>query len=517
MGLVGGLLAIHRPLARVLNGQRRGDDQNLVQAAEFGRFQHHAAQARVDGQARQLAAERGQLALTVDRRQLLQQVEAVADGLAIRRLDKGEILDGAQAQVQHLQDHRRQVGAQDFRIGKRRTAKEIFLAVQAHADARLDPPTAALALVGAGLGNGLDGQALDLGAVAVAADARRATVDHVADARHSQRGFRHVGGQHDLASAHGREDLLLLGRGEARVQRQHFGEAQVGLAQHLGGIADLALAGEEDQHVARALALSLLMGGDLVQRGEDALVDGEVVEQALALLVHFTSQRAVPGLDRVGAPGDFDNRRVVEVLGKTLQVDGRRGDDHLEVGATRQQGLQVAEEEVDVEASFMCLVDDDGVVLFQVAVVLGFGEQDAVGHQLDQAAVLALVFEAHLVADQLAQWRANFLGHPGGDAACGQAARLGVADQAVYAAADFQADLRQLGGLARTGFAGDHQHLVFLQRLLDLIALGGDRQIVVVTHRRHAAFARLDLGTGGLETLQPLRLLSLVRLLLQLL
>ncbi len=142
----------------------------------------------------------------------------------------------------------------------------------------------------------------------------------------------------------------------------------------------------------------------------------------------------------------------------------------------------------------MGLVDDEGVVLLQEAIVLGLGQQDAVGHQLDQRALGALVLEAHLIADQLAQRRADFLGHAGGDAARGQPARLGVADQTVDAAADFQADFRQLSGLARAGLAGDHQYLMFLQRRLDLVALGGDRQGIVVADGRHALPARLDLG-----------------------
>ena len=63
-----------------------------------------------------------------------------------------------------------------------------------------------------------------------------------------------------------------------------------------------------------------------------------------------------------------------------------RGDDQLEVGPLRQQPLEVAEQEVDVEAALVRLVDDDRVVLPQLPVALQLGEQDAVGHQLDPAA-----------------------------------------------------------------------------------------------------------------------------------
>ena len=64
------------------------------------------------------------------------------------------------------EDHRGQVGAQDLRLGELGPAGEVVLAVQADADAVGGTPAAALALVGRGLRDGLDGQALYLGPVA---------------------------------------------------------------------------------------------------------------------------------------------------------------------------------------------------------------------------------------------------------------------------------------------------------------------------------------------------------------
>ncbi len=344
--------------------------------------------------------------------------------------------------MQHLQDHRGEVGAQDLRIGEFGPAEEVFLAVQPDTDTRLDPPAAPLALVGAGLGHRLDRQPLNLGAVAVAADARGTGIDHVADTGHGQRGLGDVGGQHDLAPRSRLEDFLLLGRRQPRVQWQHLGELQIGLAQHLGRVANLAFAGQEHQHVAGALADALLVGGDLVQRGEDALVDGQVVLHPVAVLVDLGRQWPIPGFHRVGTPGHLDDGRTVEMLAKTLQVDGRRGDDDLQIRPPRQQGLEKAEQEIDVQRTLVGLVDDDGVVTLEEAVVLRLGQQDAVGHQLDQRAVLALILEAHLITHQFTQWRADFLGHASGDAACRKPARLGMADQPVHATADLQADFR---------------------------------------------------------------------------
>ena len=64
------------------------------------------------------------------------------------------------------------------------------------------------------------------------------------------------------------------------------------------------------------------------------------------------------------------------------------------------------------------------------------------------------VGEPHLVADQVAELGAELLGDPLGDRPRGDPARLGVADQPPSrAAAELEADLRQLGGLARAGLA----------------------------------------------------------------
>ena len=108
----------------------------------------------------------------------------------------------------------------------------------------------------------------------------------------------------------------------------------------------------------------------------------------------------------------------------------------------------------------MGLVEDQRVVAQQTAVALDLGEQDAVGHQLDQCAVAGLVGESDGVADGLAERGAQFVGDALGHGAGGQSARLGVPDGAADAAAELQADLGQLGGLARPGLAGDDHHLV---------------------------------------------------------
>src|SRR5690606_9661321 len=157
---------------------------------------------------------------------------------------------------------------------------------------------------------------------------------------------------------------------------------------------------------------------------------------------------------------DLDHGRAVEVAREALGIDGGRGDDDLEVGPLRQQLLEITEQEIDVEAALVRLVDDDGVVGFEEAVALRLGKQDAVGHELDVARFRQLVVEAHLATAGFAERTFESLRDAAGNRACGDATRLRVADKPRNTAAEFEADLGQLRGLARTGLAADDDDLV---------------------------------------------------------
>ncbi len=137
----------------------------------------------------------------------------------------------------------------------------------------------------------------------------------------------------------------------------------------------------------------------------------------------------------------------------------------------------------------MGLVDDERVVGPQQRVALGFGQQDAVGHQLDRSPGLEAVGEAHLVADMLTQRRADFVGDASRHRDGRQTARLGMADQPAatrtQATAQGQCDLRQLRGLARAGLAADDHHLMRGDGGSDVVAPAADRQFGRKLQRRN--------------------------------
>ncbi len=325
--------------------------------------------------------------------------------------------------------------------------------------------------------------------VAVPGNTRRSRIDHVPDARDRQRGLRDVGGEHYPAPGVRLEHPVLFRGGQPRVQRHDLGIAQRPLCQGVGGVPDLAFTAEEHQDVAGARRAQFVHRGcyRLCLVAFDRLDGGGPAAPASGWRhdrgrrrgrVGLHHQRSVADLHRKGPAGDLDHGRVAEVAGEALRVDGRRRDDHFEVGSAWQELLQVAEDEVDVEAAFVGFIDDQCVVLVQRPICLDLGQQDAVGHQFDQTVPADLVGEPHLVADDparlpvgFAQLRRDPLRHR----ARSQPARLGVTDQAAYASSQLKANFRQLCGLSGAGLTGEDHNLMVADRGEDVVLFPADR------------------------------------------
>jgi hypothetical protein len=90
--VVGRLLRVHRPLTRILDGQGGRDDQDLAGAPVPVGLQDHPADARIHGQAGQLAAQTGDPAAG-ERVQLGEQGQPVGDIASVGRFDERELRD----------------------------------------------------------------------------------------------------------------------------------------------------------------------------------------------------------------------------------------------------------------------------------------------------------------------------------------------------------------------------------------------------------------------------------------
>ena len=272
------------------------------------------------------------------------------------------------------------------------------------------------------------------------------------------------------------EDPGLVGRAQSAVERQDLARhaavvARQGAAlQQLGDLADLAFGGDEHERVALPFA------ADVLDRRDEVPLR---VALGLALLVRL--RRAVADFDRIGPAldGDDRGRRAVrgEEFGEALHVDRGAGDDHPQVGPPGHQAFQRAEQQVDVEAPLVGLVDDDRVVGVEEAVPLRLGEQDAVGHQLDAGRRRRRVGEADLEPDLLPERHLQFLRDPRRDAAGGDPPRLRVPDDAPDPAADRQGDLRQLRAFPRPRLAAQDDDRIVADRRRHLVDPLMDRQV----------------------------------------
>ncbi|CCK02598.1 putative periplasmic protein kinase ArgK and related GTPases of G3E family [Cronobacter sakazakii 701] len=191
---------------------------------------------------------------------------------------------------------------------------------------------------------------------------------------------------------------------------------QVEFHQPVSGVADFTLAAHKDQDIARPFAAQLLHG----------------VENRLQLIalgvVCFFDDWAIAHLNRIRTARNFDNRRVIKVARETLRIDGRRRNNNFQIRALWQQFAQVTQQKIDVQAALVRLIDDDGVVLHQQAILLDFRQQDTVGHQLNHGIVADVIAKAHFITDAAARLGLQLFG----DAVCHgtrrETTRLGVAD-----------------------------------------------------------------------------------------
>ena len=471
--------------ARILDGERRRDHEDVVHAALVDRREKHARKPRIERKNAHRLAELRQATFHRRRAELDERRAAIGDEPGGRRIDEREVLGLAEVQRLHLENDAREVRAQDLRLGELGAALEVLLGIQANRDARAKPPRAPCALPRACLRDLLDRQARHARLRAVAKDAREPRVDHRVDPRHGQRCLGDIRRKHDAPERAGREDPLLFLERLPREERKDLGARLAALArlrmaaEVLGGLADLAFARQEHEDIRQdAVRREGLV--DLVDRARDRIEDAGILLVEVAAL-----RRAIAGVDRIGAPGNLDDGRAAEMRRKPRDIDGRAREDHLEVGSPREKPSQVAEQEVDVEAALVRLVDDDGVVRVEPCVAARLREQHAVGQHLDERVASRFVAETHLHADDSARLHAEFLSDAPRDAARGDAAWLRVADAAEHAAPELEAELRQLRALAGARLARDDHDLVRGDRIAERVDRRRHRKLGRIGHRRH--------------------------------
>ena len=481
VGAVGGLGFVGRAFAGVLNGEEHGGDEDGGEDIFVVALLEHAGEAGFEGEGGEDAAAGGEFAAVGHGADFVEGAVALGDEGAFGGVDEGEVGERGQAEDGHAEDDFGEGAAADFGVGVGGSVAEGFFGIEADADAGAGASAAAAALEGGGAGDLFGDEALDLRLGVHAVDADFAGVDDGADAGEGDGGFGDVGGENDAAASAGGEDFLLVLEAEAGEEGEDFGVTPVVALELFGGVADFALAGEEDEGVEGAV-----VAVELLEGFENAVLD------VAAVVGTFGKEEILNGIE---AAFDREDGGVVEEGGEAFGVEGGGGNDDFEVGAAAAEVAEAAEDEVDVEAALVGFVDDEGVVGEPVGIVGELGEEHAVGHELDAGAFGGAVLEADLNADGFAESGLAFFGDAPGHAGGGEAAGLGDADFAEVAAAGLEDHLGELGGFAGAGVAADDDHGMVAEGLEDAFALAADGKL----------FRIVQGGNGGVEGVEAFR------------
>ena len=224
----------------------------------------------------------------------------------------------------------------DLGLGVGCALLEFILGIEPDADTRRETARTTRPLQGLGLADGLDEQLLHLPPIPIPLHAGQAGVDHIANARHRERGLGQVGGQHHASTAPRPKDAVLVGLGQSAKEGQELHlRVEPAIAPGIDHGPNLSLSGQKDEHI---------LGGQPCMVGQGLFDPREhAVDEVGALVL----RRPPAGLHRMQAARDLNDRcrlaRLAKMLGELLGLQARRGDDQSQPGAAREQAVQVAQ------------------------------------------------------------------------------------------------------------------------------------------------------------------------------
>ena len=120
----------------------------------------------------------------------------------------------------------------------------------------------------------------------------------------------------------------------------------------------------------------------------------------------------------------------------------------------------MAEKEINIERTFVGLIDNDGIVVGKRWIPLCFGEEDTVCHQLNVSTGTGSIIKPDFATHFASPSDPKFLGDTLRYGESGDSARLGAANKSADTESRFEAYFGYLSCFAGTRFASDHHHLM---------------------------------------------------------
>ena len=230
------------------------------------------------------------------------------------------------------------------------------------------------------------------------------------------------------------EHALLISGGKPPEKRKNFGIRKLASVQHLGAIADFTLAGKENENIAARIHF---------------IDERHAARHEIGQLLVFAGFNPAV-FNRKETPFDLLDGSSAEKRRQTLRFQSCGRDDQLQIRTLREKKFEVAEQKIDIQRTFVNLVENHAVVLVKHGVVARLRKQNAVGHEFDNRPVGGAVVKSDFVSDLISEFRSEFSRDAAGKRRGRDPARLRASDTAKPSASGRKRDLRELRRFAGT-------------------------------------------------------------------
>ena len=130
----------------------------------------------------------------------------------------------------------------------------------------------------------------------------------------------------------------------------------------------------------------------------------------------------------------------------------------------------------------MGFVDYDAIISVEEFIILRFRQQNSIRHEFNPAVIRIAIVKANLKTNLLAQFNIQLFRHPLSHRTRSNPSWLSTGNRTFVTKSCEQTHFRQLCGLTRTGFTGNHHDLIVLNRFNDFILTSRNRQIFCQFH-----------------------------------
>jgi hypothetical protein len=471
---------------RIARFDERGDVAGAADVFGFG-AKDHRRESRMQREIEHAPAERRDAAVAIERAERVEQVARLSDRARRRRVEPAELRGSPRSK---LECELRELDLRD--LGRAIGVEALAFGPESQREPGPETSGAAGALIGGSLRDRNRFEPREAGIRIEARLAREAGVDDGAHAGQGQARFGDVRREDDAACAggRGRQCRVLFLQRELTMQSDELdlklrGYREIALTpaplpqagerfswfddrarEHRARAFDLALAGQEHEHVA-------------VASGE-RFRDRATKRPRIALV---RARRHMRDAHRKAAAFARKTRRIEPAL-DARAGERRRHDHEAQIGpeirlhVERERGAEIA-----VEMPLVELVEQDRADVAERGVVLDHPRQDAFGDDLDACRRRDATLEADAIADRRSDRFAALRGHEFGGSTRGDASWFEHQDLAAAEPRGIEQRRRHLRRLAGAGRRFEHEPRMHFERALQRIEQRSDRKVGA---RRHA-------------------------------